>query len=337
MLDQLRINDMKCGMFNNRSYWGRRSSVLKSGVCKYYRRGIYDKYEWCVIEMMIFGLKSKSLMTNILNRLKILIFEEIIVSEFNKIVKLIEISNEIDNVNEWEKKVEKVLEFIEVSKRCKRGRICSYANTWWRCNEEKYEFDKIAMKNVIKYKKKGDSEELLKLGELLIQFIENRDIRIIDIFNKMYKMEGKMGLRYRRRDGVYLFWEIIENIFKENKKFMKIINYSKQIFYKKTLKERPYYGVWVSLFIVNYDRYEWEKDKNFEIREVNLKEYFENRTNIEIDKYVIEDYHVNKKHGLDKFAKVGALVVDEDCSDLKEANLYKEFYIKNKELISLNI
>jgi len=31
---------------------------LKSGICKYYRRKKFDKFEWCVIEMMLFGLKN---------------------------------------------------------------------------------------------------------------------------------------------------------------------------------------------------------------------------------------------------------------------------------------
>ena len=72
-MDKSKLDNMKCGMFNNSSYWGKKSNVLKSGVCKYFRRAIYDKYEWCVIEMMIFGLKNKGMMTNIVNRLKILI------------------------------------------------------------------------------------------------------------------------------------------------------------------------------------------------------------------------------------------------------------------------
>ena len=331
MLDDTRVDNMKCGMFNNSSYWGRKSSVLKSGICKYYRRNINDKYEWCVIEMMIFGLKSKSLMSNVINRLKILVFEEIPVNEFNKIVVLIEILEQIENADTWEEKVEKVLNFIELSKTCKRGRICSYANTWWRYNSEKYDFESIQINNVNKYKKKSDSEELLKLGEQLIHFIENRDIKMIDIFNKMYKLEGKYGKRYRRSDGVYLFWEIIKDMFKNNNKLTKIINYSREIFYKKTLKERPYYAIWVSLFIVNYDRYDWDNNIEINFSNIDLNEYFENRKNIKIDDYVIEDYHVNKKYGLDKFAIVGALVINEDCSDLENAEIYKEFYISKKQ------
>ena len=75
ILEKKRVDEMVCGMFKNKSYFGKRSSVLKSGVCKYFRREEFDKYEWCVIEMFIFGLKNKGLMTNIENRLKILIFE----------------------------------------------------------------------------------------------------------------------------------------------------------------------------------------------------------------------------------------------------------------------
>jgi hypothetical protein len=331
MLDNTRLDNMKCGMFKNSSYWGKKSSVLKSGICKYYRRGINDKYEWCVIEMMIFGLKSQSLMTNVINRLKILIFEEIPVNEFNKIVILIDILCKIENTNNWEEKVQKVLNFIELSKTCKRGRICSYANNWWKYNSEIYDFDTIQINNVNKYKKKEDSEELLKLGELLIHFIEIRDIKMMDIFNKMYKLEGKYGKRYRRSDGVYLFWEIIEDLFKNNNKLTKIINYSRNIFYKKTLKERPYYAIWVSLFIVNYDNYDWNNEMEIKLSSVNLRQYFKHRQNIKIDDYVIQDYHVNKKYGLDKFATVGALVVNEDCSDLDNADAYKEFYIRKKQ------
>ena len=84
-----KISGMKCGMFNNSSYWGYRSSVLKSGVCKYFRRELFDKFEWCVMEMMIFGLKNVGMMTNIINRMKILIFEEIVVNEIEIINRCI--------------------------------------------------------------------------------------------------------------------------------------------------------------------------------------------------------------------------------------------------------
>ena len=79
-----KVQNMRTGMFKNSSYWGKSSGVLKSGICKYYRREIFDKFEWCVMEMMIFGVMSPGLLTNIINRMKILVMEEI-VDEFEKI------------------------------------------------------------------------------------------------------------------------------------------------------------------------------------------------------------------------------------------------------------
>ena len=224
-MDQNRIDNMKCGMFNNSSYWGKKSSILKSGVCKYFRRGEMEKYEWCVMEMMIFGLKNNGLMSNIINRLKILIMEEIVISESAIVAEMIDKIIEAEKNEIWEEKVKLVLNFIELSKLCKRGRICSYMNNWWKYEDINYEFEKIEILKVEKYKKKGDSIELLKYGELLINFIENKDERIMDIFNKMCKMEGKFGRRYRRTDGVYMYWEILEDYFNHNKVFYLDIHY----------------------------------------------------------------------------------------------------------------
>lgn len=322
---------MKCGMFNNCSYYGKRTCELKSGVCKYYRRGVRDKFEWCIVEMMIFGLRKKGIMTNILNRLKILVFEEIVISEVDKIVKLIEILDEVDEEEDWNKRVELLLEFVEVSGGCRRGRICSYVNNWWKFNRESYEMEDVKLEKVLRFRKEGDSEELLKLGELLIGFIEKRDERVIDVFNKMYVLEGKMGRRYRRSDGVYLYWEIVEGMFGENAKLMKIVEFSRRMFYRKSMKERPYYGVWVGMFVVN-GGLRWDDEFEYEKKDVVLEEYFKNRKDIEIDDYVVNDYHVNKKFGLDKFAKVGAFVVDEDLSDLGEmGEKYRKFYVEKKQ------
>ena len=124
--------------------------------------------------MFIFGLKNKGLMTNIENRLKILIFEEIVVGEMNKVLKLIEIINELKNISDWKKKINKVLNFIEISKKCKRGRICSYVNSWWKYHIIIYNYEKIKLNKVNKFKQKEDSIRLLKLGELLIKFIDKK-------------------------------------------------------------------------------------------------------------------------------------------------------------------
>ena len=59
--------------FNNCSEHGYSSNILKSGICKYFRRGESEKFKWCVIEMSLFHdhPKGNGLITNLINRLKI--------------------------------------------------------------------------------------------------------------------------------------------------------------------------------------------------------------------------------------------------------------------------
>ena len=55
-------------VFNNISYNGFKGSVIKSGICKYTRRAFFEKLEYCIVEMAMFGIKSKPLITNLINR-----------------------------------------------------------------------------------------------------------------------------------------------------------------------------------------------------------------------------------------------------------------------------
>ena len=42
-LDENKVGAMKGGMFKNSTYWGKKTSVLKSGICKYTRREMWGK------------------------------------------------------------------------------------------------------------------------------------------------------------------------------------------------------------------------------------------------------------------------------------------------------
>ena len=60
-------------------------------------------------------------------------------------------------------------------------------------------------------------------------------------------------------------------------------------------------------------------------------------TKIEIDDYVVNDFHVNKGFGLGKYAEEGAYIVDEDLSLLGDKGIeYKQYYIKKKNEIDQN-
>ena len=338
IIQEHHVNHMGFGMFNNKSYYGYKSSILKSGICKYYRRHLFDKYEWCVVEMMLFGIEEQGnkLVTNVWNRLNILIMEEIVCDEIDKICSLICLLGNIKTSNCLIEKIGYILKFCEISKICKKGRICSYINNWWKYTDtDLLVCDDMEIDKVLKYKKKEDSDELLKLGEKLIYSIENRDENIVGVMNKMFNLEGKYGRRYRRSDGVYLFWEIVQSYIK-NKQIMKMFDFAFSNFNRKSMKERRYFGIWIGVIMWKCN-FEEEQEDQKDIVEIKINrdeviEYLKKRKNMKIDDdFVVRDYHVNRKFGLKKFGLVGSLVINEDLSLLKEkGELYKKFYVEMK-------
>ena len=243
-LDKEKVDGMKAGAFNNVSYWGYKSSVLKSGVCKYFRRKYFDKFEWCVIEMMLFGIKNKGILTNILNRLRILLMEELVFDSIGDIANCVELVENMEGLT-LEEKMGRMLEFCSIVKELKRGRIVSYINNWWRNKKNNFDVSEVVIDKVKKYEKKGDSEELLKLGELFIKFMDDCDERVFGVFNNIIKMEGKYGVRFRRKDSEYLVFEIMEDRYVDNDNLKKVYDFGMNMFFRKGMGERLAFGVWL--------------------------------------------------------------------------------------------
>jgi len=330
-MDKEQMEQMVCGIFRGRSYYGFSPSVLKSGVCKYYRREFYDKFVWCIVEMLVFGFKegSRGLITNITNRLRILLMEEIVPLDASKVALAVDLIGEMDSTEDITEKIGKALEFGELVKSCRRGRVVSYQNNWWKYNGatlETRELDKIQ-----KYKKQGDTSELLELGELLIEFTETSDERMFEIFNRLYNMETKQGARYRRKEAIYLMVEIYEDKYRENPVFMKLLEFAKSQLFRKSLKERRAFGVWLMMLVWKYDEIDWTEGE-FSYSGPTGEDYLASREKIAIDEdFVVKDYHVNKKFGLAKFGEVGSMVVNEDLEILApNGELYRDFYKEKK-------
>ena len=325
-------------VFNNRSYNGYSGSVLKSGICKYFRRGVFDKYEWCVVEMLLFGLydKGKGLVSNVINRLNILIMEEIVVcEELERVYRLIGLIDKVREVEELGDKIKYVLKFCDISGECKRGRVVSYVNNWWKYNRISMEFKDGEIDMVRKYMKKGDSMELLRMGEKVLEGIKEKDEgKLMSVLGYLYEYEGDSGRRFRRKDGVYIFWEIFSDMVKGNRVLERILGFLLKNFYRKGMKERRYFLVLGGLLVLYGDlnkdfgeiseEYEWD----------DVVEYMGDREeeNVKVNEdYVVKDWHVCKKFGLKRFGEVGSLVIGEDVSMLGgNGEKYREFYIKMK-------
>jgi len=317
--------------FNNKSEFGYKSSELKSGICKYMRRSERDKLLWCIMELGKFNDISKekkaavAIVTNLINRLKILLMEDMNPGDIDRIFNGIMLLEEYENSrnNRYI-----LMKFVDVVINSEKNRVTSYINNWWRTRD--FEIEDLEISKCLKYKLKGDSNELLVLGENLIKFIEEKDERIFGVYMKMIKIEEKMGLRYRRKDGVYLYWVIMRNYMK-NDKMIKIFDFALHRFFNKGMKERYYFGIWIGIMVWKdnmlneniYDYINYNKEDELE--------YYENMEKLKLDDYVLKDFHVNKNFTLEKFALVGAFVKNENLSILGEnSKKYKDYYIEVK-------
>ena len=333
LLDEEKLNNIKGGMFKNSSYSGYSSQVLKSGICKYYRRKIFDKFEYCVVDMMMFGKINKALLTNLFNRLRILIMEEIVYSEINVINHVIKLLENIENLD-FETQMMNVLKFCKIVKKCKRARLISYINNHYKYNGIKENIKDVKLNKVLRFKKENDSEELLKYGELFINYLDNESLDTVNIYSIIFNNlnDLKCGRRYRRKEPIYLLFEILEEKFgKLNEKSNNIFNFCKEMFYRKNMIERRAFGVWIVCIASSLDKINFNIN-NIETENIDLVDYFKNRSHMLINEdFVVKDYHVNKNHGMAKFGNVGSLVIDEDLGILGNlGEKYKKFYVDVK-------
>lgn len=332
-LDKTKLDSIKGGMFKNMSYSGYSSQVLKSGICKYYRRKIFEKFEFCVIDMMLFGPERKAVMTNLFNRLRILLMEEIIFSELGPILQCIDLLDNIESKT-YEEQMQRILKFCSIVKTCKRGRIISYIRAYYKIYGKKTINTNIELDKVLKYRKPKDSNELLHYGELFIKYMdekkENEVINdVFSIYNILYNNKDNIisDSRHRRKDPVYLLFEIIEDRYFSNEK---LTTFFRKMFFRKSMIERHAFGFWYICFA-------WKNNiefnnNNIELENTDLNNYFSNRHHMEInDDFVVKDYHVNKNHGLAKFGNIGSKVIDEDLSLLGDKGEYfRQLYIDDK-------
>lgn len=333
------LENMKCGgLFKNKSYYGYNTSILKSGICKYYRREIFDKFEWCIMEMVLMGYKNKGIMTNLLNRLSILLMEEISVREINIVYNCILILHKFEKTENIIEKIYLLKRFCDIVQKAKKGRIVSYVKNWWMFHDDNNSnVNNVNIDKIKKYEKKGDNETLLKYGELMLDYIEKEKEKIVKMYLNMEEIKEKVGLRYRRKTGEYLCIEILENIYCDTSEKKIIFDFVLKNYNKKKTEKKAF-GVWLCLLYLynNYSKlYKYNDLYDFEkIDEKNIYHMmFKERKYIEINEdFVVRDYHVNKNFGLEKFRSVGAYVENEDIDILGiKGEMYREFY-KNRKL-----
>ena len=316
--------------FNNQSYHGVKSSVLKSGICKYTRRNEPEKLKWCVMEMARFNEHpdGQGLVTNLINRLKVLVMEEISFHETAMVYYLILLLKWYDQDRTQYRFLEAFCENVFT---CKRNRYVSYQNCCWR--NVGYKHEDVTEDYMKSFVKEGDSEEFKELGNKLIHYLEKKDERMFACYKEMISLENQ-GKRYKRKDPGYLWFEILETHMKGDMKQF-IFEFALEQYHKKNMTERHAFAIWIGLMVWKSELVtEPYPDVPFMVpTNETTWSYINDMKPMKIDDYVINDYHVNShKNGLGKFALEGAYVVDEYLDFDERAKQKKNLYILEKKM-----
>ena len=326
--------------FSSISFAGYKLDILKSALQKYLRRREEEKMLWCLGEIYLFKAlattdkerkAAKGIISNMLNRLIIMMDEEMLFAEVGKYMKCMEWIKEFDEGGRDNFKL-----LVKVCKTMLGARmlrlnsdIYSY---WWRG---------AGVHKVVKVPGLGWEEFLytpVEVHQECQEILKDEDgncwgyeyenlLMFITAFRAghsscyywalaMFHCDKKGTRRFfRRTDSVYIIWEYLFKVAGDNEKLRKCLELKLEQFFVKTRHEQH---IWLSSAIsilLHKDKLDFEEDWDIDVSDEEVLEIFRDRTSLKIDDYAI-DMHCSagRKMGKKKadFALEGCVVVGED-------------------------
>ena len=323
--------------FSSVSHHGYKLDMLKSGMQKYLRRREFEKMTWCVMEIFKFELWAedekekkmcKGIISNLLNRIIVMMDEELLFCEVQNYVllrKFIEMF-ESDRKNGG-KFLVLICRTLANSRLLRRA---SDIRAFWDFR--------------IRFGNEKDVE--LSDQEYFNKFVECFERKDDECFKWMFKIfNGKKKgdkVRFRRKDNIYMIWEYLFS--RENVKclngYKELLEYKLREFYKLNRGERFMFlansidlvmkcdgkeTIFVSVHISQIRKELSRYEQDF------VEMYKKSMEYMTIDEYAI-DMHTSmgRKMGKNRkdFALEGSIVVNEDTEFLVKE--WRDFYVKEK-------
>ena len=323
--------------FSSVSHHGYKLDMLKSGIQKYLRRREFEKMTWCVMEIFKFELWAedekekkmcKGIISNLLNRIIVMMDEELLFCEVQNYVllrKFIEMF-ESDRKNGG-KFLVLICRTLANSRLLRRA---SDIRAFWDFR--------------IRFGNEKDVE--LSDQEYFNKFVECFERKDDECFKWMFKIFNgeKKGdvMRFRRKDNIYMIWEYLfsrENV-KGNGIYKELLEYKLREFYKLNRGERFMFlvnsidlvmkcdgkeTIFVSVYISQIRKELSRYEQDF------VEMYKKSMEYMTIDEYAI-DMHTSmgRKMGKNRkdFALEGSIVVNEDTEFLVKE--WRDFYVNEK-------
>ena len=344
-------NSMKWkGLFGGSTSWNNlKIDLVKSGIQKYIRRGDLEKAIWMTIELDLFsrldGGKAESIRTNMINRIKVILVEEIFDWSVLQNVFVWIRKWQLNRSNENKSRFY-LLNIVKTLVESKKIRIISDSKAYLnqdniadKLNNSKYnslfetknEWDNN-MERGVEWLKPTEMNNLLlkEYFSRMLYLLEKKNMNAIYWMNKIIQLDSKER-RYRRKGNVWLIWDYLLNVeyVKENPLFdTTILNLFE--LYKDGLSEKMLFIL--SAILYHILEIDWDNDMGIEpLTNSQVRQYY--TTNMELNKIELDDYIYDwhsgegrkKGKNLIDFAKEGSLVENQDNRYL--VPLLRELYI----------
>lgn len=334
--------------FSSISFNGFKVDILKSAMQKYLRRRNEYKMIWCVKELYLFKAlartelevqASKGIITNLINRIIIMLDEELLFAEWNIYIKCRLLIEEFETSNRND--ISKLIIICKILCKSELLRLNSdISSYWWRAIIN----NKIKTPNSI-------TDINIDIDETNI-FIKNNMLNFINCINNknpecyyyafiLFNSKEKSKRRFKRNEGIYIIWEYLINISinENNINLQKCLEYKLKEFYVKNRNERHMFLSSAISLIMHREDINWNSEllvQDIIISNEEIIKLFKEHKLIEIDSYAI-DMHTSlgRKLGKDKkdFAKEGSYIENENKKylNLEWRNIY------NKEKINVEV
>lgn len=324
--------------FSSVSHHGYKLDMLKSGMQKYLRRREFEKMTWCVMEIFKFELWAedekekkmcKGIISNLLNRIIVMMDEELLFCEVEKYLLLRKFIEKFEDDRENGGKF-----LVLICRTLTNSRLLRRAS-----DIRAYWDFRIRFGNVKDAVELSDEEYFNKF----VECFERKDDECFKWMFKIFNGKNKGDvMRFRRKDNIYMIWEYLfsrENV-KGNGRYKELLEYKLREFYKLNRgerfmflansidlvmkcdgKETIFVNVHISQICQELSRYE----QDF------VEMYKKSMEYMTIDGYAI-DMHTSmgRKMGKNRkdFALEGSVVVNEDVEFLVKE--WRDFYVKEK-------
>lgn len=336
--------------FSSISHSGLKLDILKSAMQKYARRRELKKMLWCVSEIYLFKALARSeqeraaakgIITNMVNRLIIMLDEELVFADWGRFLRCREWLNLFENGERSD-----IALLMKVCKAITSGRLLRLASDvsayWFRgvmrgsIPVPRAVSDKLEI--IVQITKNGDfkngPESEICMHNFARTLLYEANPECYYWAHRLFNCGENGAKRYKRHQSIYMLWELLFKIAKLNANLTKCLELKLTEFFVKGRNERHMWLTNAVALILNRDNIIWDDSQmelNIEVSTDDIIGLFNERKQLDIDSYAI-DMHCSagRKQGYSKkeFAQEGAIVIDEDSEYLMPE--WRSLYIADK-------